>query len=89
MQNVEYIFFLEVRDVPGVLVRTAQVFARRSANISAIHVTRPENSDWSDMKITVFDMERVDQIALQLEKLVDVNKVTVHKQTTTGDVRKS
>lgn len=65
---------LEIRDVPGGLVRVAQVFSRRGANIDSIHVERPENSIYSDMIITA-KVKRVEQIVRQLEKLVDVNKV--------------
>jgi acetolactate synthase small subunit len=82
MPDIKYTFNLEVRDAPGVLVRTAQVFARRSANISSVHVTRPTGSPWSIMIITVHNIDRIDRIALQLEKLIDVNSVSVHKQIT-------
>ena len=80
MLDIRYNITLAVRDAPGVLVRVAQVFARRSANISAFHVTHPTNSPWSQMKITVHNIARIDQITAQLEKLVDVYAVTVHKQ---------
>jgi len=77
MQDIRYTLTLSVRDAPGVLVRVAQIFARRSANISAIHVSHLPNSPWSQMKITVHNIARIDQIVLQLEKLVDVYAVTV------------
>ena len=83
MSTVKFTFTLKVRDAPGVLVRTAQVFARRSANVSQIHVYPPAGSPWSTMEISVYNIDRVDRIALQLEKLVDVNSVTVRKHVTT------
>jgi acetolactate synthase small subunit len=81
MLNIKYTLILTVRDAPGVLVRVAQVFARRSANISAIHVARIQDSPWSQMKITVHNIARIDQIQSQLEKLVDVYAVSVRKQS--------
>lgn len=85
MSNVEYTFTLEVRDTPGVLVRVAQVFARRGCNISALDV-RPEikGSQWSIMNIDAYDVPRPDQIRHQLEKLVDVHQVTVHHHAVKG-----
>jgi acetolactate synthase I/III small subunit len=77
MLDTIYTVTLEVRDVPGVLVRVAQVFARRGCNVSAIHVTHPEDTPWSHMTITVKNVARIDQITHQLEKLVDVYRVTV------------
>lgn len=80
MRDISYTLTLHVRDAPGVLVRVAQVFARRSCNISAIHVTHPPDSDSSHMQITVHNVARIGQIASQLEKLIDVYSVTVHEQ---------
>ncbi len=76
MSEKNYKIHLEIRDVPGGLVRVAQVFSRRGANIDSIHVEHPENSIYSDMIITA-KVKRVEQIVRQLEKLVDVNKVTL------------
>jgi acetolactate synthase-1/3 small subunit len=77
MLNIVYTITLAVRDTPGVLVRVAQVFARRGCNISGIHVEHPPKSAWSNMVITVYNVARIDQIEHQLEKLVDVHTVTV------------
>lgn len=78
MLDITYTLVLEVRDVPGVLVRVAQVFARRGCNISSIHVEHPQEQAWSLMNINVKNVARIDQITQQLEKLVDVYRVTVH-----------
>lgn len=75
-----YDLTLLVRDAPGVLVRVAQVFARRGCNISAIHVNPHADGAWSDMRITVRNVARMDQIIHQLEKLVDVQSVRVHEE---------
>ncbi|HSX16573.1 MAG TPA: ACT domain-containing protein [Patescibacteria group bacterium] len=77
MLDVIYTLLLEVRDQPGVLVRVAQVFARRGCNISSVHVEHPANTQWSHMKITVKNVARPDQVISQLEKLVDVHSVAV------------
>jgi acetolactate synthase-1/3 small subunit len=84
MPDITYTLILSVRDAPGVLVRVAQIFARRSCNISAIHVTHPSDSPASEMVITVRNVARIDQIASQLEKLIDVYNVNV-KQQIQGD----
>jgi len=81
MLDVIYAIVLEVRDQPGVLVRVAQVFARRGCNISSIHVNQPVNEPWAHMKITVKNVARIGQITAQLEKLVDVHAVAVTTNT--------
>jgi acetolactate synthase-1/3 small subunit len=80
MTSHTYSLRLEVRDQPGVLVRVAQVFARRGCNISAVHVEHPAGSPWSHMHITATQIARIDQITAQLEKLVDVHRVEVTNQ---------
>lgn len=77
-----YTLTLQVRDAPGVLVRVAQVFARRGCNISSIHVTPHHNEPWSSMVISVRNVARIDQIVHQLEKLIDVKSVRVHEEVT-------
>lgn len=80
MPNTTYILTLLVRDAPGVLVRVAQVFARRGCNINSIHVTPSSEQPWSNMQITVTNVARIDQIIHQLEKLIDVKSVRVEEQ---------
>jgi acetolactate synthase-1/3 small subunit len=80
MQHLTHILTLDVRDVPGVLVRVAHVFARRGYSIRSLHV-EPRSNGWSTMTITVHDIVRIDQIIHQLEKLVDVQRVTVREAT--------
>lgn len=77
MLDIIYTLTLAVRDQPGVLVRVAQVFARRGCNISLIHVEHPSGTPWSTMTITVKNVARIDQITNQLEKLIDVHSVTI------------
>lgn len=80
MTDITYTLTLLVRDAPGVLVRVAQVFARRGCNISSIHVTPHNDEPWSNMRITVQNVSRMDQIVHQLEKLIDVKSVRVHEE---------
>jgi len=68
-------YHLTVRDVPGVLVRVAQVFSRRGCNIRAIEVVPQEASEWSIMTIVALDVTRPENVTKQLEKLVDVRDV--------------
>jgi acetolactate synthase-1/3 small subunit len=64
---------------PGVLARTAGLFARRGYNIDALAVSITEDPEVSRMTITVTGDERVlDQICKQLAKLVDVRQVIDH-----------
>jgi acetolactate synthase-1/3 small subunit len=81
MLDIIYTVLLEVRDQPGVLVRVAQVFARRGCNISSVHVEHPDSTAWAHMKITVKNVARIDQITSQLEKLIDVHSVSVATKT--------
>jgi acetolactate synthase-1/3 small subunit len=63
-----------VRNQPGVLVRVALVFARRGFNIESLVVSAdPVNADFSRMTITCSgDPETLEQIIMQVAKLVDV-----------------
>jgi acetolactate synthase small subunit len=64
---------LLVNDRPGVLVRIAQVFARRAYNIESLVVSPARIANTSRMTITCSGPEDVLlQIILQLNKLIDV-----------------
>lgn len=68
-----------VANKPGVLVRCAQVFARRAYNIDALVVSPGINPKYSRMTITASgDPETLDQIIKQTSKLVDVLHVMEH-----------
>jgi acetolactate synthase-1/3 small subunit len=66
---------LKVRDIPGVLVRVAHIFARRGYNIKSLHVEPVSGSPWSTMTIVMQTAPRLEQVTAQLEKLVDVFSV--------------
>jgi acetolactate synthase-1/3 small subunit len=73
---------LYVANKPGVLVRVALVFSRRAYNIESLVVSPAARGDFSRMTITCSgDARRLQQIVLQLQKLVDV----VHAIDHTGD----
>lgn len=62
-----------VANKPGVLVRCAQVFARRGFNIDALVVSPSVNPKFSRMTITASgDPGTLDQIVKQTAKLIDV-----------------
>jgi acetolactate synthase I/III small subunit len=76
---MSYTLTLQVRDAPGVLVRTTQVFARRGCNITEVHVQPPAGTPWSHMTLVVHNVDHIGQIKRHLEKLIDVH--SVHVQT--------
>jgi len=66
-----------VENKPGVLTRIAGLFARRGYNIDSLAVGRTEDPAVSRMTIVVEGDERViEQVTKQLNKLVDVIKLT-------------
>jgi acetolactate synthase-1/3 small subunit len=79
MESTDYTLTLTMRDVPGILVRVAQVFARRGCNIRSLHVEPQGEAKWSIMTIEVRDVAQIVQITRQLEKLVDVSDVIVEE----------
>jgi acetolactate synthase-1/3 small subunit len=68
-----------VENKPGVLARTAGLFARRGFNIESLAVSTTEDPTVSRMTIVVAGSELVlEQIQKQLYKLIDVIKVLDH-----------
>ena len=71
-------------DQPGVLVRVAQVFARRGYNIENLVVSQANIHNTSRMTITCVGPEaELHQIILQLNKLVDVIHANDHSENQT------
>jgi len=69
-----------VNNRPGVLARTASLFARRGFNIDSLAVSTTEDPDMSRMTIVVEGPDAVlEQISKQLYKLMDVIKVLDHQ----------
>lgn len=66
-----------VENKPGVLARTAGLFARRGFNIESLTVGPTEDEKYSRMTIVVEGDENVlEQISKQLYKLIEVIKVS-------------
>lgn len=66
-----------VQDKPGVLSRVASLFRRRGFNIESIAVGASEEPQLSRMTIVVLgDTQDVEQVRKQLDKLIDVVKVS-------------
>jgi acetolactate synthase-1/3 small subunit len=65
-----------MEDKPGVLSRVASLFRRRNYNIESLSVGHSETPNISRMTIVVDGDHRiVDQVAKQLEKLINVTEV--------------
>jgi acetolactate synthase-1/3 small subunit len=68
-----------VANKPGVLVRVAQVFARRAYNIDALVVSPSFDPNYSRMTITAQgDPNTLEQIIKQASKLIDVIHASEH-----------
>ncbi len=66
-----------VENKPGVLARVAGLFRRRGFNIESLAVGVTERDDISRMTIVVSgDDKMIEQVAKQLNKLIDVLKVS-------------
>jgi acetolactate synthase I/III small subunit len=71
-----------VANKPGVLVRIALVFARRGYNIDSLVVSPTVNEKFSRMTVTAKgDLETLDQIIKNVNKLVDVIHCSEHDST--------
>ncbi|MBP9820652.1 ACT domain-containing protein [Candidatus Saccharibacteria bacterium] len=79
-KHTDYTFTLEARDVPGMLVRITQVFARRGCNIQSLNVRPQKVGQWSVIDIDARDVERPEQVEAQLQKLIDINSVIISKK---------
>jgi acetolactate synthase-1/3 small subunit len=67
-----------VENKPGVLYSVANMFRRRGFNIESISVGPTEQEDLARMTVTVKgDEKTIDQVVKQLNKLIDVVKVSI------------
>ena len=84
MTDTKHTLVALVEDKPGVLNRIASLFRRRSFNIQSLAVGGSEQPDLSRMTIVaVGDSAQVEQVRKQLEKLINVVKVS---DITEGDM---
>lgn len=74
----QYIISAHVSNKSGVLTRISGLFSRRGYNICSLSVGTTENPDSSRMTIVAeADENTIKQIRRQLEKQIDVEKVSV------------
>ncbi|NWF77746.1 MAG: acetolactate synthase small subunit [Chloroflexi bacterium] len=77
MINTKHTLVALVEDKPGVLNRIASLFRRRGFNIQSLAVGGSEHPGLSRMTIVVGgDSAQVEQVRKQLEKLINVVKVS-------------
>ncbi|UCE15762.1 MAG: acetolactate synthase small subunit [Candidatus Bathyarchaeota archaeon] len=77
MNEKSHVIAAIVEHKPGVLYSVANMFRRRNFNIESIAVGPTEQSDLARMTITVNGDERtIEQVIKQLNKLIDVIKVS-------------
>ena len=75
----QYVISVKVENRFGVLARVAGLFSARGYNIDSLTVSATEQEDVSIMTIVVRGDDRViEQVKKQLNKLIDVIKVTDH-----------
>ncbi len=75
----QYVISVKVENRFGVLARVAGLFSARGYNIDSLAVSATEQEDVSVMTIVVRGDDRViEQVKKQLNKLVDVIKVSDH-----------
>ncbi len=77
MTDTKHTLVALVEDKPGVLNRVASLFRRRSFNIQSLAVGASEQPGLSRMTIVaVGDSAQIEQVRKQLEKLINVVKVS-------------
>lgn len=83
-KNNTHTISLFVANKPGVLIRCAQVFARRGFNIDSLVVSPAVNPKYSRMTITAQgDPDTLEQIIKQSAKLIDVVHAEEHTEEET------
>ncbi len=81
----KHIISMLVEDEPGVMTRISGMFARRGFNIDTITVGKTNTKGLSKIVITVIgDDDTLEQVEKQINKLIDVTKVT---ELNTGIIR--
>ncbi len=76
---IKRIFSIKVENKFGVLARVAGLFSARGYNIDSLAVSKTEHDDISLMTVVVNGDDRIlEQVKKQLNKLIDVIKVSDH-----------
>lgn len=77
----QHVISVKVENKFGVLARVAGLFSARGYNIDSLAVSKTEHEDISVMTIVVNGDDRIlEQVKKQLNKLIDVIKVSDHSQ---------
>lgn len=77
----QHVISVKVENKFGVLARVSGLFSARGYNIDSLAVSKTENEDISIMTIVVNGDDRIlEQVKKQLNKLIDVIKVSDHAQ---------
>ena len=77
----QHVISVKVENKFGVLARVAGLFSARGYNIDSLAVSETELPDVSVMTIVVSGDDRIiEQVKKQLNKLIDIIKVTDHNQ---------
>jgi len=77
----QHVISVKVENRFGVLARVAGLFSARGYNIDSLSVSRTEHDDISVMTIMVKGDDRIiEQVKKQLNKLIDVIKVSDHSE---------
>ena len=80
----EYVISVKVENKFGVLARVAGLFSARGYNIDSLAVSTTDQENVSVMTIVVHGDDRVvEQVKKQLNKLIDVIKITDHTEGAT------
>ncbi|MDY6934450.1 MAG: acetolactate synthase small subunit [Spirochaetota bacterium] len=78
---MRHVISVQVENKSGVLARVAGLFSARGYNIDSLAVSETEKKDISVMTIVVNGDDRIiEQVKKQLNKLIDVIKITDHTQ---------
>jgi len=81
---IKRVISVQVENKPGVLSRVAGLFSARGYNIDSLTVSNTCQEDISVMTIVVHGDDKItEQIKKQLNKLIDVIKVTDHTNAKT------
>jgi acetolactate synthase-1/3 small subunit len=79
MNNEYVVIELLVQNHPGVMSHITGLFARRAFNLEGILCGQIEDGSRSSMYLLVRNDDFLEQIIKQLNKLYDVNQVTLHQ----------
>ncbi len=82
----QYVLSVKVENKTGVLARVVGLFSARGYNIDSLSVSKTQEEDISVITLVVHGDDRViEQVKKQLNKLIDVIKVSDHSTIPTAE----